>query len=115
MAIDYAEKPTGSQPIVVNEQLYCALSGKPISSEAAYWAPPLITARQLIAAIVNSLLHAPGTLSHVLFDEQPNVPYAPELREQLAARRSSEQLKLLASLLAIIALIVVPIVVLAMR
>ncbi len=115
MAIDYAEKPTGSHPTVVSEQLRCALSGKPISAETAYWAPPLITARQLVAAITNSLLRAPGTLSHVLFDEQPNVPYAPELREQLAARRSSEQLKLLAGLLLIITLVVVPIVVLAMR
>jgi len=116
MAVDYAETPNmASTPAVVNEQLYCALTGKPISAETAYWAPPLVTARELVAAVVNGALFAPGTLSLILFEQQPNVPYDPAMREQLATRRSAEQLKLLIGLLTIIALIVVPIVLLAMR
>lgn len=115
MAIDYAEQPITSKPAVVSEQLFCALTGKPISTDSAYWAPPLVTAGQLVRAIVNGLLQSPATLSHVLFDEQPNVPYDPAVREQLAARRSAEQLKLLVGLLLVIALIAVPIVLLAMR
>ncbi|HNP72249.1 MAG TPA: hypothetical protein PLO33_09475 [Kouleothrix sp.] len=115
MAIDYAEQPIVSKPAVIEEQLFCSLSGKPISADTAYWAPPFVTASQLVRAIVDGMLHSPGTLSSVLFDEQPNVPYDPALREQLAARRSAEQLKLLVGLLAVIALIAVPIVLLAMR
>ena len=103
-----------STPDVVEEQLYCALTGVPVSAETAYWAPPFVTARELVAAIVGGQLHAPGTRGHILFAEQPNVPYDPAVRDQLAARRSSEQLKLLVGLLLAIALVVIPIVLLAM-
>jgi hypothetical protein len=114
MAIDYASTEPNAKEIV-HEQLYCALTGVPISAEEAYWAPPLVTFRQLITAISQGLAHSPGTLGTILFAEQPNVPYAPAAREQLAARRSAEQLKLLASLLLVIALIATPILLLAMR
>jgi hypothetical protein len=113
MAIDYAQAPASSKE-VVHEQLFCALTGKPVSAEEAYWAPPLVTFRELLSAIGQGL-RSPGTLGSILFAEQPNVPYAPEAREQLAARRSSEQLKLLVGLLLIIVVIVAPIVLLAMR
>lgn len=113
MAIDYANTQ-GNQPATADEQLRCALTGQPLSAGQAYWAPPLVTARELVGTIYRSLLHSPGTLSHVLFDEQPNVPYDPAVREQLAARRSAEQLKLLVGLLLLIGLLVAPIVLLAM-
>jgi hypothetical protein len=54
-------------------------------------------------------------LGQILFAEQPYVPYAPEAREQLAARRSAEQLKLLVGLLVVIAVIAAPFVLLALR
>jgi hypothetical protein len=114
MAIDYATAEPGKQEIV-HEQLYCALTGAPVSAEEAYWAPPLVTFRQLFVAIAHGLVHAPGTLGTILFVEQPNVPYAPAAREQLAARRSAEQLKLLVLLLLVVALIAAPILLLAMR
>lgn len=114
MAIDYATAEPGKKEIV-HEQLYCALTGAPISAEEAYWAPPLVTFRQLIAAIMQGLTHSPGTLGTILFAEQPNVPYAPAAREQLAARRSAEQFKLLVGLLLVVALIATPILLLAMR
>jgi hypothetical protein len=113
MAIDYAEETTSKE--VVHEQLYCALTGKPISAEEAYWAPPLVTVRELLSALAHGLLHSPGALGAILFTEQPNVPYAPDVREQLAARRSAEQLKLLVGLLVLVALIAAPILFLAMR
>lgn len=115
MAIEYAETQSGARSTVVQEQLHCALTGRPVSAETAYWAPPLVTARELVAAIVGAAMRSPATLSHILFAEQPNVPYHPDVREQLAARRTSEQFKLLVGLLLAIALIVVPIVLLAMR
>jgi hypothetical protein len=114
MAIDYATAEPGPKEIV-HEQLYCALTGAPVSAEEAYWAPPLVTFGQLVAAIVQSLRHSPSTLGTILFAEQPNVPYAPAAREQLAARRSAEQLKLLVGLLLAVALIAAPILLLAMR
>ena len=43
------------------------------------------------------------------------MPYAPAAREQLAARRSAEQLKLLVGLLLVVALIAAPILLLSMR
>ena len=114
MATDYATAETGTKEII-HEQLYCALTGVPVSAEEAYWAPPLVTFRQLIAAITRGLAHSPGTLGTILFAEQPNVPYAPAAREQLAARRSAEQIKLLGALLLLVALIAAPILLLAMR
>ncbi|MFO7169137.1 MAG: hypothetical protein DIU80_014030 [Chloroflexota bacterium] len=105
------ETVTASQqePVVIEEQLYCALSGRPIRHDEAYWAPPLITARQLVTTVITTLLHAPGTLGQVLLAEQPNVPYAKDMREELAARRSAEQLKLLIGLLVAVALIALPV------
>lgn len=114
MAVDFATAEASSKAIV-HEQLYCALTGVPVSADEAYWAPPLVTFRELIAAITHGLARSPGTLGTILFAEQPNVPYAPAAREQLAARRSAEQLKLLVGLLVVIAVIAVPIVLLAMR
>ena len=119
MAIDSMEAlttkdtPTGNKT-VVHEQLYCALTGTPISADEAYWAPPLVTARQLVTAIFGNLFRAPGNLGFILFAEQTNVPYAQAARDQLAARRSAEQLKLLVGLLLLIALIVMPILLLTM-
>src|SRR5574338_918545 len=115
MTIDHAEAPAALQQNVVDEQLFCALTGTPVSAAEAYWAPPLVTARELVATVARGALTSPGTLSHILFDEQANVPYAPDARAQLAARRSAEQLKLLVGLLVLVALIAAPIVMLAMR
>lgn len=105
---------TTEHPTIVEEQLYCALTGKPISSEEAYWAPPLITAKQLVSTIFSTLTRSPGSLGDVLMAEQPNVPYAQDARDLLASRRSTEQMKLLLGLLVIIALIVAPIILLTM-
>jgi hypothetical protein len=115
MAIDYLDRPATDDKQVVDEQLFCALSGKPVSATEAYWAPPLVTVRELIDTVMRTGLRSPGTLGQILFAEQPNVPYAPEAREQLAARRSAEQLKLLVGLLVVIAVIAAPFVVLALR
>jgi hypothetical protein len=114
MAIDYTTAEPSTKEIV-HEQLHCALTGVPVSAEEAYWAPPLVTFRQLITAITQSLTRSPGTLGTILFAEQPNVPYAPAAREQLAARRSAEQIKLLVGLLLVVALIAAPILFLAIR
>jgi hypothetical protein len=121
MAIDSTQIPTSTtvdtndqNKTVVDEQLFCALTGKPISAEEAYWAPPLITTRQLVTTVFNTLVRSPGNLGYVLMAEQPNVPYAQDAREQLAARRSTEQLKLLLALLLVVAVVAAPILLLMM-
>jgi hypothetical protein len=101
-------------PTLINGEVQCALTGKLINPKEAYWAPPLVTARQLISTLTTTLLQNPGNLGHILFDEQPNVPYAPQAREELGARRTAEQLKLVVLLLFIAALILAPLVLLAM-
>ncbi len=92
-----------------NEPLHCALTGKPISADEAYWAPPLVTARELVTTVIRTALQSPGALGLVLMAEQPDVPYAQDVRQQLAARRSAEQAKLLVLLLVVLAVIVTPI------
>ena len=110
-----APQPTHPDPVIVDEQLYCSLTGRPISREEAYWAPPLITARQLVATIATTALRTPHQLGAILMAEQPNVPYAVEVREQLAQRRSAEQLKLLIGMLLILGLLVTPVLLLIAR
>lgn len=100
--------------VTEEEQLFCSLTGKPVSREEAYWAPPFVSARDLIVVIFRTLTQSPGALGQLLFAEPVNVPYAPDAREQLASRRSSEQIKLLLGLLLIVALIAVPIILLSM-
>lgn len=91
------------------ETVRCALTGREIAASDAYWAPPLITVRELVTTIVAHALHSPGSLGTALFGNQPDVPYDPDAREELAARRTAEQAKLLLLLLIIFALIAVPI------
>lgn len=87
-------------------ELRCALTGRPLTPEEAYWAPPLITVRQLITAFFKTLFTNPAALGTIFLSELPNVPYAPEARPLLARRRSVEQAKLL-GLLLVIAVVVV--------
>ncbi len=112
MAVNMSNPPAepSPSPVMVSSELYCALTGRSIMPHEAYWASPLITTRDLISTLVNTALHAPSNLGQILFGEQPNVPYAPEARKELAARRSTEQLKLLMLIMLLAALIIVPIV-----
>ncbi len=107
-----AQPSRAADPAVVSGELRCALTGRPLSPEEAYWAPPVITTRQLVTTICQTMITAPGNLGQILLGELPNVPYAPEARQQLAGRRSAEQLKLLLVLLLVAALLIIPIVML---
>ena len=95
--------------------LFCALTGKSIKLEEAYWAPPLITTRELLATAASTLMRSPGSIGDILFGDQPNVPYDPAVRTELAQRRSTEQAKLLFLMLLVAALIFLPVLLLAIR
>lgn len=116
MSVQFSQSPTVDpferEADLVNGELRCALTGKPVRPEDAYWAPPLITTRDLISTVTRTLFTSPGNLGQVLLGEQPNVPYAPDAREQLGSRRTVEQLKLIGLLLLIAALLIVPMVLL---
>lgn len=116
MAVSANINPAADAPTtVVEEQLYCTLTGRPLTREEAYWAPPLVTAGELVSMTLRTLLRAPSMLGHVLLADQPNVPYAPEARALLAKRRSAEQVKLLVVLLVLMVIITAPIFWMAMR
>ncbi len=105
-----AQPAPQAEPAVVSGEIRCALTGRLLAPDEAYWAPPLITTRELVVTVVRTLLTSPGQLGQILLGELPNVPYAPEARPRLAARRTAEQLKLIALLLVLAAILVVPIV-----
>lgn len=109
MSLQLSDLESQQIPTVVHGELQCALTGRVLSADEAYWAPPLITTGELIKTVTTTALRTPSNLGQVLLDEQPNVPYAPEARQELGSRRSVEQLKLLGVLLVIAALIFVPI------
>lgn len=97
------------QPQMVSSELRCALTGKPLRPHEVFWAPPLITAQQLLSSFIRTLFTAPGALGQLLLGELPNVPYDPAARTQLSARRTVEQLKILGLLLLLAALLLLPI------
>jgi hypothetical protein len=105
-----AQPPVEAQPAETERPtegtVTCALTGKEIDAKDAYWAPPLITAWQLVSTVGNTFVKAPGNLGHILFEELPEVPYDPEAREELASRRTAEQLKLLGGLVVVLAVII---------
>lgn len=88
------------------EPLYCSLTGEPIPEGQVYWAPPLVTVGDLWQGVVTAVRTNPGNLGQILLGEQPDVPYAESSRQQLAARRSAEQAKLLGILLGVLLLII---------
>jgi hypothetical protein len=94
-------------------ELHCALTGRVLRPEEAYWAPPLITTQSLLVTMFRTLVSDPGNIGRTLLSDLPNVPYAPEARPQLARQRSQEQLKLLLLLLIVAACLIIPIVLLA--
>jgi hypothetical protein len=84
------------------ETVRCALTGEEISADEAYWAPPLVTFQELASTVFTTLKNNPGDLGRVLFAEQQDVPYSPNARDELASRRTTEQLKLLGVLLLVL-------------
>ncbi len=98
--------------VQIDSEIRCALTGRSLRPDEAYWAPPLVTVNDLVSTVWKTLTTSPGSLSEVLMSEQPNVAYAPEARQELARRRSTEQVKLLGLLLLIAAALIIPIVLL---
>ena len=67
---------------------------------------PFISARQLVTTTATTALRAPGVLADLLFNELDMVPYCASCREELAAKRTGEQLKFLIGMLLVLALVI---------
>ena len=93
-------QPTAAVPTA------CTFCGKSLRDDEIRLGQPFITARQLMTTIVATLVRAPGLLSDLLFKELDQVPYCSECRDELAAKRTGEQLKFLLSVLLVMALVV---------
>lgn len=66
---------------------------------------PFITARQLTAVMLRTLVNTPALLGEILFKELDLVEYCAPCRAALAPRRQTEQLKLLAGIVVMFVLI----------
>lgn len=84
----------------------CTSCRKALREEDIRLGQPFITARQLVATTATTAIRAPGLLADLLFKELDQVPYCMECRDELAARRTGEQLKFLLGMLLMMALVI---------
>jgi hypothetical protein len=84
----------------------CTVCRTALCATHTHQGQPFISARQLVTATTSTALRAPGMLSDMLFKELELVPYCTECREELAAKRTTEQLKVLLGILVILALVI---------
>lgn len=67
---------------------------------------PFITARQLVTTTASTAFRAPAMLGDILFKELDLVPYCAECREEVAGKRTTEQLKFLLTVLLVMAIVI---------
>lgn len=84
----------------------CTKCGTALCTLHVHQGQPFISARQLVATTASTAVRTPALLGDILFKELDQVPYCAECREDLAARRTTEQLKFLLGMLLIVAVVV---------
>lgn len=84
----------------------CTLCRAALCAEHAQPGHPLITARQLVTTTAATAIRTPGLLGDILFKELDQVPYCASCREDVAARRTTEQFKFLLGALLFLAVVV---------
>ena len=84
----------------------CTVCKSALCSAHVQQGQPFISARQLVTTTATTAFRAPGVLTDLLFKELDLVPYCVGCREELAAKRTSEQLKFLLGMLLILALVI---------
>ena len=83
----------------------CARCQAQLCDEHTVAGQPVITARQLVGAIVTTAVHAPGLLGDIFFKELDQVGYCPTCRQHVAVQRMAEQQKFLGGLLLVLVLV----------
>lgn len=84
----------------------CTWCNAALCNEHVQIGQPFITARQLMATTATTAVRAPGLLPDILFKELDQVAYCAGCREELAGKRTSEQLKFLLTILFIMAVVI---------
>lgn len=82
----------------------CTFCRTLLEPEQVHLGPPFITARQLATTTTTTIIRTPALLSDLLFKELDQVPYCSTCRDELAEKRTTEQLKFLVGSLLILAL-----------
>jgi hypothetical protein len=85
----------------------CSRCHTPLCATHVQLGQPFITARQLVTVTATTAVRAPGLLGDLLLKELDKVPYCVSCRDELAQKRTGEQLKFLLSLLLIVGLLFV--------
>ncbi len=83
----------------------CTICTSALCAAHIHMGQPFISARQLVTTTATTALRAPSVLSDLLFRELDTVPYCAGCREELAAKRTTEQLKFLLGILLVLALV----------
>ena len=83
----------------------CTVCRAALCQEHVQMGQPFISARQLVMTTTTTALRTPGLLSDLLLRELDRVPYCDDCRAELAAKRTSEQLKVLLGILLIMAIV----------
>ncbi len=84
----------------------CTLCRATLCAEHTQSGHPLITARQLVTTTAVTAIRTPGLLGDILFKEMDQVPYCANCRNDVAARRTTEQLKFLLGALLFLIIVV---------
>lgn len=84
----------------------CTVCRTALCATHTHQGQPFISARQLVTATTSTALRTPAMLGDLLFKELELVPYCVECREELAAKRTTEQLKVLLGVLVVLALVI---------
>ncbi len=84
----------------------CTVCNTALCSTHVHQGQPFISAGQLVATTATTAFRAPAMLGDLLFKEMELVPYCESCREELAGKRTGEQLKFLLGILLIMALVI---------
>lgn len=85
---------------------HCTVCHVALCADHTKMGQPFITARQLVTTTATTAFRAPAMLNDLLFKELDLVPYCVDCRDELASRRTGEQLKVLLGMLLVIALVI---------
>ncbi len=87
----------------------CTLCHIALCMEHAIVGQPFISAWQLVKTIFGTAVRTPALLGDILFKELDLVMYCPTCREEIGARRQTEQLKFAGALFALLLVVALPV------
>lgn len=83
-------------------ELACSSCHTPLDSYDAQYGHPFITARQLMSMAFATIIRSPKLFKEIMFTELPPAPYCATCRQQLPAKRQTEQFKIMIGFLLVL-------------